>query len=101
MGPLAAAGAAAVAFLPQFVFVSSSLNNDAPAIFLAALFFLLLLRWGGNREAEETVGRLEPPSLGAPVRPPGGAPVAQHGNRGGSRASAPARNAGISRPPTR
>lgn len=48
-GPLALAAAALTAFLPQFIFVTSVINNDALALALSALFFHVLLRPSGTR----------------------------------------------------
>jgi hypothetical protein len=47
--PLALAAAALTAFLPQFIFVTSVINNDALALALSALFFHVLLRPSGTR----------------------------------------------------
>ncbi len=45
----ALAAAALTAFLPQFIFVTSVINNDSLALALSALFFLVLVRPGAAR----------------------------------------------------
>jgi hypothetical protein len=47
--PVAMAAAALTAFLPQFIFITSVINNDALAITLSALFFFVLVRPPGIR----------------------------------------------------
>jgi len=54
--PLALAAAGLTAFLPQFVFVTSVINNDAMAIALSALFFHVLLR--APAERRPSAGRI-------------------------------------------
>lgn len=48
-GSLALVAAAMTAFLPQFTFITSVINNDALAIALSAAFFHLLVRPGSGR----------------------------------------------------
>lgn len=46
---IALAAAALTALLPQFVFITSVINNDALAVMLSALFFTVLIRPPGTR----------------------------------------------------
>jgi hypothetical protein len=63
---LAIATAAFIAFLPEFLFISSSVNNDNLATMLSSLTLLQMARLWRTERKGDAVGHLTVPAAGAP-----------------------------------